>query len=79
MELGRSLFSIVVNMSLTGSIVIVAVMIVRLCLRRAPKMFSYLLWAVVLLRLLCPFSAFCHLRWPTAPVSGSADARSWAS
>ncbi len=56
MELGRSLFSIVVNMSLTGSIVIVAVMIVRLCLRRAPKMFSYLLWAVVLLRLLCPFS-----------------------
>lgn len=56
MELGRSLFSIVVNMSLTGSVVIVAVMIVRLFLRRAPSIFSYLLWAVVLLRLLCPVS-----------------------
>lgn len=56
MEPGRSLFSIVVNMSLTGSVVIVAVMIVRLFLRRAPSIFSYLLWAVVLLRLLCPVS-----------------------
>lgn len=54
MEPGRSLFSIVVNMSLTGSVVIVAVMIVRLFLRRAPSIFSYLLWAVVLLRLLRP-------------------------
>lgn len=59
MEICRSLFSIfsmVVNMSLTGAAVIVAVMFVRLFLRRAPKIFSYLLWGVVLLRLLCPVS-----------------------
>ncbi|MDE7477384.1 MAG: M56 family metallopeptidase, partial [Lachnospiraceae bacterium] len=52
----KEFFLAVVNMSLTGGIVIVAVMIVRLCLRRAPKIFSYLLWGVVLLRLLCPVS-----------------------
>lgn len=56
MEICRSLFSMVVNMSLTGGIAIVAVMVIRLFLRRAPKVFSYVLWAVVLLRLLCPFS-----------------------
>lgn len=59
MEICRSLFSIfsmVVNMSLTGAAVIVAVLFVRLFLRRAPKIFSYLLWGVVLLRLLCPVS-----------------------
>ena len=36
--------------------VIVAVLLVRLLLRRAPKVFSYALWAVVLFRLLCPVS-----------------------
>ena len=56
MEICKSLFSVVFNMSLTGGAVIMSVMIVRLFLRRAPKIFSYLLWGVVLLRLLCPFS-----------------------
>ena len=50
------LFPIVCNMSLTASVVIVAVLLVRLLLRRAPKVFSYALWAVVLFRLLCPVS-----------------------
>ena len=50
------LFPIVCNMSLTASVVIVAVLLVRLLLRRAPKGFSYALWAVVLFRLLCPVS-----------------------
>lgn len=49
------LFPIVCNMSLTASVVILAVLAVRL-LRRAPKVFSYALWAVVLFRLLCPVS-----------------------
>ena len=56
MEICRLLFSVVFNMSLTGGAVIAAVMLVRLFLQRAPKIFSYLLWGVVLLRLLCPFS-----------------------
>lgn len=44
------------NMSLTADVIIVCVLIARLVLRRAPKVFSYALWAVVLFRLLCPVS-----------------------
>ena len=57
-----NLFSVILNMSMTGSIVILLVMLARLILKRSPKIFSYALWAVVLFRLLCPV-AF------TAPVS----------
>lgn len=51
-----SYFITVLNMSLTASYVALAVIIVRLLLKRAPKIFSYALWAVVLFRLLCPLS-----------------------
>lgn len=50
------LFRHIINMSITGSYVIVFIMIARLFLRRVPKIFSYALWSVVLFRLLCPFS-----------------------
>ena len=46
----------VLNMSLTAGIVIVLVLLVRLLLKNAPKIFSYALWAVVLFRLLSPVS-----------------------
>ena len=49
-------FSVVLNMSITASAVILCVLLARLLLRRAPKIFSYALWAVVLFRLLCPVS-----------------------
>ncbi len=39
-----------------ASIAILGVAVVRLMLRKAPKIFSYVLWSVVLFRLLCPFS-----------------------
>ena len=52
----ESMFIQVLNMSLTGSLMILAVLLVRLLLRRAPRLFSYVLWLVVLFRLLCPFS-----------------------
>ena len=48
--------SLVVKMSITGSIVMLGVLIVRLFLRKAPKIFSYMLWGIVLFRLLCPVS-----------------------
>lgn len=51
----RNLFLTVLNMSLTASYIILVVLLARLILRKAPKIFSYALWAVVLLRLLCPF------------------------
>ena len=50
------LFIEILNMSLTASAVILAVLLLRLALGRAPRIFSYALWAVVLFRLLCPFS-----------------------
>lgn len=44
------------NLSITGSIAVMAVLALRFLLRRAPKQFSYMLWAIVLFRLLCPVS-----------------------
>ena len=51
-----AVFSQIFNMSLTGSVVILCVLAVRLLLKKAPKKFTYALWAVVLFRLLCPVS-----------------------
>ncbi len=51
-----TLFQTILNMSLAASIVAVAVMIARLLLKKAPKIFSYALWAFVLIRLVLPFS-----------------------
>lgn len=50
------IFFRIVRMSLTGGIVIVLVLLIRLFLARVPKIYRYLLWGVVLARLLCPFS-----------------------
>lgn len=57
----NTIFPMVLRMSFTGSIVILVVLLARLLLRRAPKIFSYLLWGVVLLRLMCPISFPAHL------------------
>jgi hypothetical protein len=46
----------ILNMSLTASIVILFVLVARLLLKKAPKIFSYALWAIVLFRLVCPVS-----------------------
>ena len=52
----QSVFLTLWNMSLTGSIIIGFVLLARLFLRKSPRVFSYVLWAVVLFRLLCPVS-----------------------
>ena len=52
----HAVFSAVLNMSITASIAILVILLARLILKRAPKIFSYALWAVVLFRLLCPVS-----------------------
>ena len=46
----------ILNMSLTASVISVTVIILRLLLKRAPKVYSYMLWLVVLFRLLCPIT-----------------------
>ncbi|MBQ2817475.1 MAG: hypothetical protein IJF16_06055 [Clostridia bacterium] len=50
------LFLTILNMSWTASFVILFVLVLRLMLRRAPRVFSYMLWGIPLIRLLCPFS-----------------------
>ena len=57
----QAAFAKILNMSLTGSIVIAVVLLTRLFLKRAPKIYSYALWAVVLFRLLCPLSITASL------------------
>lgn len=49
-------FQNLLKVSLTASIVILFVIAIRLLLKRAPKIFSYALWGIVLLRLLVPVS-----------------------
>ncbi len=51
-----NLFLTVLDMSLTASVVILAVLLARLLLGKQPKVLSYALWSVVLFRLLCPVS-----------------------
>ncbi|MBP5654746.1 MAG: hypothetical protein J6X33_04475 [Clostridiales bacterium] len=46
--------STILNMSLTGSIVILVVLAARFLMRKLPKKYLYLLWGIVGLRLLCP-------------------------
>lgn len=46
----------VINMSYIASIVIMFILVARLLLTKAPKKYSYILWAVALVRLIVPVS-----------------------
>lgn len=52
----EQIFLKVMDMSRTASMIIVAVFFVRIFLKRFPKYISYMLWSVVLFRLLCPLT-----------------------
>ncbi len=56
MNVLQDLFTAVLNMSITASYAAIGVILVRLLLKKAPKIFSYVLWAPVLFRLVCPIS-----------------------
>lgn len=49
-------FTKLLNMSLTASILVLFVILVRFVLKKAPKKYICILWALVAFRLLCPFS-----------------------
>lgn len=69
-----AVFVKILNMSMAAGYCIGAVLILRFLLRRQAKIFSYLLWGVVLFRLLCPVtltSSYSLLRMDTAVVSGA--------
>lgn len=72
----------ILNMSLTAGIVIVLVLFARLPLKKAPKVFSYALWAVVLFRLLCPVSfssEFSLIGLFNTPVTTVGDSGTYSS
>ena len=52
----NELFLKIINMSISASWLILAVLILRLVLKKAPKWVSVLLWGIVAVRLICPFS-----------------------
>ncbi len=54
MTFASEIFTAVLNMSITGSLIICAVMLIRLCLKKLPRKFSYALWLIPAVRLLCP-------------------------
>lgn len=67
----ETIFIKILNMSLTASYVILLVLAARLLLRRAPRIFSYALWSIVLFRLVCPVSpesVFSLIPFKTAPI-----------
>ena len=51
-----NIFATILNMSITASYVALAVIIIRIFFKKIPKIFSYILWLPVLIRLIFPFS-----------------------
>lgn len=52
----EAFIKLIFQASITAGIAAAAVMLIRVPLKKAPKRWSYLLWAVVFFRCLCPFS-----------------------
>ena len=50
-----ALFLTILHMSVCASWLVLAVLLLRLCLRRAPKWFNVLLWGIVAVRLISRF------------------------
>lgn len=50
------LFLKIINMSISASWLVLAVLMLRLVLKKAPKWVNVLLWGIVAIRLICPFS-----------------------
>lgn len=52
----EAIFLKILNMSITASWLVLAIIILRLLLKKAPKAISVFMWALVGVRLICPFS-----------------------
>lgn len=53
---GRRMFLEALYRSMVAGGIVLAILLLRVFFKRAPKVYSYLLWALVLYRLLCPFT-----------------------
>lgn len=52
----EAVFLKILNMSITASYLVFAVMLARLLLKKTPKFITVILWGLVAVRLICPFS-----------------------
>lgn len=52
----EGIFRTVLNMSITGAYIAAAILVIRLFMKKLPKKYSYALWSILGIRLLCPFS-----------------------
>lgn len=52
----KELFYAIVNMSISAGILVLVVLLLRLLFHKAPKWVTILLWALVAVRLICPFA-----------------------
>lgn len=50
------IFLKIINMSISASYIVLAVLLLRLLLKKAPKWITVALWGIVAVRLVCPFS-----------------------
>ena len=58
----NELFLKIINMSISASWLILAVLILSLVLKKAPKWVNVLLWGIVAVKLICPLSFESTLR-----------------
>ena len=52
----EQIFLTVINMSISASYIVLAVLFLRLLLKKAPKWITVVLWGIAAVRLICPFS-----------------------
>ena len=65
----ENVFLHLLNMSLTAAVLVVVVLLLRLVFHKAPRWIHCLLWALVAVRLLCPFTIESDLSlMPSTPV-----------
>lgn len=68
----ENIFYKLCDMSLTASLCVLVICVIRQFIKKVPKIYSYLLWGIVAFRLICPFSfesgisLFNHLSFPAA-------------
>lgn len=69
------LFLTIVNMSISASWLVLAVLLLRLALEKAPKWVNVLLWGIVAVRLVCPFP----MESPVSLIPDSIGSGEWIS
>ena len=66
MEFMQGIFLKVINMSITSSYIIVFLALAGMLLKKAPKSILYMLWGIVLFRLVCPVSFTSQINFLSA-------------